>query len=186
MRRLLPLVVVLALLPLPVAADGWHAESQGPAKRATVDARAETPDGVVPAVVKVMCRGGADGSVCVSVKVEDRKTVASFDFDAFEGPDAKAAQERLFSGRVGPVSVEGTVSGRIATDPPDAFLFDFCGPSRGANDAKTLAHAIAVERGDVELAVQHPARDGRAIRVKVPAAAGNRDVTGVLRGCPID
>jgi hypothetical protein len=174
-----------AVLPLagPARASGpWR-----PAKhRATADARAETPDGVVPAVVKVTCRGGDDGSVCVAMKVEDTAHVASFDFAAFEGPDASAAKLPLFSGHVGEIAVEGTASGRKVNDPPGSFLFEFCGPGRGPSGAKTLAHAIAAGPGEVELAIAHPARDGRAIRARVPADAPSGEVSRALKRCPAD
>jgi hypothetical protein len=188
MRRALALHLTLAagaVLPLaaPVrAADPWRRAQN----RATADARAETPDGVVPAVVKVICRGGDDGSVCIAMKVEDAVQIASFDFAAFEGPDAKAAALPLFSGRVGETAVEGPASGRAADDPPGAFVFEFCGPSHGPSGAKTLAHAIAAGPGEVEIAIAHPARDGRAIRARVPADAPDGEVSRALKRCPAD
>lgn len=171
------------LLPAPARASGPWRPAQN---RATADARAETPDGVVPAVVKVMCRGGDDGSVCVAMKVEDAEQIASFDFAAFEGPDAKAAALPLFSARVGETSVEGPVSGRAVDDPPGSFLFEFCGPGRGPSGAKKLAHAIAAGPGEVEIAIAHPARDGRAIRARVPADAPNGEVSRALKRCPAE
>ena len=185
----LALLVALAALALLPAAPARAGGPWRPAEhRATADARAETPDGVVPAVVKVLCRGGDGGTVCVGVKVEDAERVASFDFDAFEGPDAKAAALPLFTGHVGATTVEGPVVGRAVADPPGAFLFEFCGPSRGPSGAKTLAHAIAggAGAGEVELAIAHPSRDGRAIRARVPADAPGGDVAKALKGCPAD
>jgi hypothetical protein len=170
-------------LPTPARASGPWRPAQN---RATADARAETPDGVVPAVVKVMCRGGGDGSVCVAIKVEDAEKIASFDFAAFEGPHASAAALPLFSGRVGATAVEGPAAGRAVDDPPGAFLFEFCGPSHGPSGAKTLAHAIAAGPGDVEIAVAHPARDGRAIRAHFPADVPNGEVSHALKRCPAD
>jgi hypothetical protein len=188
--RVLTLLLALApcaALPRATRAEGhWTADSLGGAGRATIDGRAETPDGVVPAVVKVTCRGGIDASVCVALKVEDAATVASFDFSAFAGEGAKAAGLPLFSGRVGAVAVDGPVSGREAPDPPGSFLFEFCGPSQGPSDAKKLAHAIAAGPGDVEIAIRHPAGDGRAIRAHVPADAPSGGVAGALKRCPAD
>lgn len=184
--RALALHLTLAvgtLLPLPTparASSPWRRAMQD---RATADARAETPDGVVPAIVKVTCRGGA---VCVAIKVEDTPHVASFDFAAFEGPDARAGALPLFSGRVGETAVEGPVAGRPADDPPGSFVFEFCAPDRGPSQAKTLAHAIAAGPGDLELAIAHPARDGRAIRTRIPADAPDGDVSRALKRCPAD
>jgi hypothetical protein len=175
-----------AVLPLPAparASGPWHSARQS---RASVDARAETPDGVVPAVVKVMCLGGDVDSVCVTMLVEDTAQVASFDFAAFEGPDAAAAKVPLFSARVGETAVEGPVSGRTVDDPPGSFSFEFCGPRGAASGAKTLAHAIAAGPGDLEIAIAHPARDGRAIRARVPADAPGGEVSRALERCPAD
>jgi hypothetical protein len=188
--RMLATLVALALsaaLPRGARAEGhWTADSLGGAGRATTDGRAETPDGVVPAVVKVTCRGGSDASVCVALKVEDAATVASFDFSAFAEPDAKAAALPLFSGRVGAVAVEGPVSGREAPDPPGSFVFEFCGPGHGPSDAKKLAHAIAAGPAELEIAIRHPSGDGRAIRARVPADTPNGGVAGALKRCPAD
>jgi hypothetical protein len=180
----LPLAVSTAL-PLPVRAAGpWKSDKPGATRKATADGRAETPDGVVPAILKIACRGGDDGSVCVALKVEDTPQVPSFDFAAFEGPDAKAAALPLFSAHTASASVSGAIGGRVAADPPGAFLFEFCGPSRGASDAKRLAHAIAAGPGEVELAIEDPARDGRAIRARFPADAPKGEVAATLRACP--
>jgi hypothetical protein len=172
MRVLIPLLALplCAAFPRVARAEGhWTADSLGGAGRATIDGRAETPDGVVPAVVKVTCRGGEDASVCVALKVEDAATVASFDFSAFAGEGAKAAGLPLFAGSIGAVAVEGPVSGREAPDPPGSFLFEFCGPSRGPSDAKKPDRATSRSRSGTPPATA--ARFVRAFRRTCRTAA---------------
>lgn len=184
----LPLALLVALAPPAHAAGPWSLHVGGGRRRAIADGRAATPDGVVPAILRVACQSGDGGSVCVALKVEDTPHVPSFDFAAFGRSDAPAARERLWSTRVGTgaaaKTIEARASGHFAKDPPGAFLFEVCGPNRGASEAAAIAYAIATGTGEIEISIAYPARDGHAIQARFPDDSIDETIAEALRGCP--
>jgi hypothetical protein len=190
MTRTAPLAVALALA-LPQAArasEGWDLRAgPGGQHKAVAEGSATTPDGEVPAGLRVQCREGRDGTLCVGLKIEEQVAQPRFDYGAFEGPDARARGQRLLSARVGAgdaaVVVEAALEGHFAADPPTAFLFEVCAANRGPSDAATLARAIAEGAGEVELSVRPPGEGGGELRARFPADRPGGAVSRALRGC---
>src|SRR4030095_3930673 len=154
--RTIVLGLALATGPAPASAESWDYH-EGPTgiRRALASSRAELPDGSSAALLRVQCRPDADGALCVSLKVEGAEANRSFDFAAFEGPDAPARGQRLLSAHwntgAEPASLEAALSGSFVPEPKGAFLFELCAANPGASEAATLAQALASARGEIEI-----------------------------------
>jgi hypothetical protein len=182
--------LTLSLLSIALAAHAagpwsFHKTPQG-LRKAVADGRAETPGEPVAAMLRVQCKPGASGSLCVSLKVEEAKATSRFDFAAFEGPQARAAAQPLLSARAGAdgaVAIEAAVAGHWTSEPPGSFSFDLCAANRGESDASRLARAIAAGVGEVELAIHDPSGNGREIRARFPSDSQDEAVEEALRSC---
>jgi hypothetical protein len=186
-RLALAFALALSLSHVARATEGWDLRvGPGGLHKAVAEGTATTLDGDVPAALRVQCRAGRDGSLCVGLKVEEQAS-PRFDYRAFEGPDAPARGQRLLSARVGAgdaaVGIDAAPEGHFADDPPTAFVFEVCAANHGASDAATLARAIAEGGAGVELVVRHPSEGGGEVRARFPADRPGGAVSRALQDC---
>jgi hypothetical protein len=189
MSWLFGLLALVALLPLPVRAEnGAWRELKTPhgARKALADGRADTPNGEVASILRVVCRPDHGGKLCIGMKVEHASETPGFPFAAFQGDDAPASRKPLFVGRIGAgaaaVTVNASAGGDFVSDPPGAFMFESCASNRGPSAAAQIARAIAAG-GPVEIEVDAPSGSGAAIRGRFRGDVPDGVVSRVLAGC---
>jgi hypothetical protein len=181
------IAALLALAPLAAQAqDAWTATvNEYGLRRAQAEGRAKLGEAEVPATLQLTCTSGAGGAVTWTLLVQQKDTLVGFDFDAFEGPDATAADKALSH-----LELEGgmlrtafdTAQGGYYTDG-STFAFEVSAPANSASQAGLLAETVDPTTQAIRWIVRSPDGADRRIEASVPANGAARALRETMMGC---
>ena len=181
------LAALLALAPSAAQAqDGWTASvNEYGLRRAQAEGRATLGEAEVPAVLQLTCTSGTGGAVTWTLSVQQKDALVGFDFDAFEGPDATAADKALSH-----LELQGgmlrtafdTAQGGYYTDA-STFAFELSAPANSASQAGLLAETVDPTTESIRWIVRAPDGSDRRIEAIVPAKGASLALRETMMGC---
>jgi hypothetical protein len=173
----------LALASTPAAA--WQAQvGQSGLREAVADGVARVGDREVAATLRLRCQPGDGGMLMWSLEVANIRDLG-FGFDAFTGPEAPAAAERL-----GEIAVAGgLIQPRVAPamtghyDGAERFVFEFAAASAAASDAALVGDSIGPQSTTLVWRVVDFAARDRTLEARFELAGAAATVGATMLGC---
>jgi hypothetical protein len=152
-----------------------EASGSGLASLAGVEATAQ---------LTLRCQPASDGALSWSLAIEDSSMLA-FGFDAFEGPDAPAADSRHGALTVVGGLLQPRFSTAMAGFYQDAgrFVFEFSAPALAASDGALLADSIDRQSRALEWRISDHADPGKVLLARFELVDAAAPINETMMGC---
>ncbi len=171
---------------VPAHASWMGSVDENGLRTATVTGEAHFGSARVPATLKLACRPGLDGTVAWELELAEASRIADFGFDHYEGPDARAAKERLTEivpeGGMLRTTVRAAAAGYYGVTP-DTFVLSVSTGANAASDVALLAELISAQTEAVQWTTRSLALDGAALVARFAADGAAPVVRETIMGC---
>ncbi|HYM00487.1 MAG TPA: hypothetical protein VEZ90_16145 [Blastocatellia bacterium] len=172
------------------SSDGWQVKTVQNGTSAVAEGQAKTPDGPAKASLSFTCVPGKGGTSSIEFIVQGANNMKGFPFDAFEGPDAPAANLSLITFTVhraaGDLVVKSGCSGFYGGSdvPDDAFTFEIASVLK--NRQRTVAqvsNALIQGATSISIKITGYKQPGKVVEATFPADGAAAAVGQVMKGC---
>jgi hypothetical protein len=189
MKKLIQVTFLIWTFCTSVWAQDWkvYVNTYGQ-YNAQVSAISKTPDGPITAILNLRCK--TKNFVVFSYVIQRISKVKFFDFNDFEGPDAKANGKRLVSIKMqtkkGAIYIKTAVSGSRGFYPEtDAFQFGIAGgnPKAKNNISRILNGILKEGTSMISITVQSYNHRKKTFYTEFSTSNASNSVTQMLKGC---
>ncbi|MGH9759225.1 MAG: hypothetical protein ACREDR_22970 [Blastocatellia bacterium] len=170
--------------------DDWQVKPVQSGMTAVVEGQAKTPDGLAKASLSFSCVPGKDGTTSIEFIVQGANNMKGFPFDAFEGPDAPAANLSLIAftahRAAGDLIVKSGCSGFYggAGVPDDAFTFEVASVLKARQrSVKQLSDALIQGATSISIKITGYKQPGKIVEATFSTSGAAAAVGQVMKAC---
>ena len=180
------LMLLAATAASPAAAQWTAAIHENGLRTATTEGEAHFGSTRVPARLTLVCRPGQDGTVAWVLALSEVSRLADFGFGDHEGPNARAAKQRLTEivpeGGPTRTTVRAAAAGYYG-NTPDVFVLNVSAPANTASDVALLGELVGAGTGALQWTTRSLAIEGGALVARFPTADAASVVRDTMMGC---
>ena len=170
--------------------DDWQVKPVQNGMTAMIQGEAKTPDGPAKVSLSFTCVPGKDGTTSIEFIVQNANNMRGFPFDAFEGPDAPAANLSLITFTAhrasGDLVVKSGCSGFYGGQdvPDDAFTFEIASVLKDRQrSVKQLSDALIQGATSISIKITGYKQPGKLVEASFSTAGAAAAVGQVMKGC---
>ena len=186
MMKILIAMIALSFIVSSCKNRGWQfSANEYDLRTAQITAEGSSNGRAIHTMLSVECSPGPGGTIGINYFVYNVKSAGSFNFDAFEGPDAPASSKKLVDIDVvtshGTIKVKTAVSGSYAEY--DVFRFGLYAMNTGNSDVKRIAEALMKGANNIIITVHDMKNPALQLKTNFSALNASPAIEKTIKGC---
>jgi hypothetical protein len=186
LMKMLIAVIALSFIVSSCKTRDWHfSANEYDLRTAQITSDGSANDRAIHTMLSVECSPGLGGTIGINYFVYNVKSAGSFNFNAFEGPDAPASSQKLVDIDVmtshGTIKVKTSVSGSYAEY--DIFRFGLYAMNTGNSDVKRIAEALMKGANTIIITVHDMKNPALQLKTNFSALNASPVIEKTLKGC---